>query len=315
MGGALAMAVARSEGDYELMLANRNPEKADKLLRKISAETEVQVLPNTQPDKALAEIQGKTETLTQNIHASVDAHNQIGAEQTKDNAARHCGKAIKTCTNMEAAEEADYLFLGVKPQMMEAMLNGIRPVLTERIAAGKGCVLISMAAGIAISDISRMTGGCPVIRIMPNTPVEIGEGVVLYTLGEGVTDSDASELKLMLSKAGLLTELPEKLIDAGSAVSGCGPAFTYMFIEALADGGVLCGLTRADAYRFAAQMIAGSAKLMLKSGKHPGELKDAVCSPGGTTIEGVRELEAGGLRGTVIEAVIAACQKNAALKK
>ena len=118
----------------------------------------------------------------------------------------------------------------------------------------------------------------------------------------------------MLLASGRMCELPESLIDAGSAVSGCGPAFVYMFIEALSDGGVQAGLPRAKAYELAAKMVEGSAAMVLESGRHPGELKDAVCSPGGTTIEGVRVLEEGGLRGLVMDAVIAAYEKNSALK-
>jgi pyrroline-5-carboxylate reductase len=149
---------------------------------------------------------------------------------------------------------------------------------------------------------------------MPNTPVSVGEGMILYATGETVTKAEEAELLDALAGAGRLSPLPEYLIDAGSAVSGCGPAFVDLFIEALADGGVACGLPRKQAVEFAAQMVAGSARLVLESGQHPGALKDAVCSPGGTTIQGVRALENAGFRGAVIEAVIAAYEKNQDLK-
>lgn len=215
--------------------------------------------------------------------------------------------------NAVIAEKADFIFLGVKPQMMEEMLKGIAPTLSARKERGERFTLVTMAAGLGIDRIKEMAGGdYQVIRIMPNTPASIGEGMVLYC-ADGAEEAAEKELQLMLRAAGRLSKLPEKLIDAGSAVSGCGPAFVYMFIEALADGGVQAGLPRAKAYELAAQMTRGAAGMVLEGGRHPGELKDAVCSPGGTTIEGVRVLEEGGLRGLVMDAVIAAYEKNAAL--
>lgn len=218
----------------------------------------------------------------------------------------------RTADNAAVAGEADYLFLGVKPLMMETVLAEIAPVLAGR--EGR-FVLVSMAAGLSIADIRRMAGGeYPVIRIMPNMPVGIGQGAVLYTLGPGVTEEEKTAFLDAMGEAGEFTAVPERLIDAGSAVAGCGPAFAALFIEALADGGVACGLPRAQAQAFAAQMVLGSARLILESGKHPGALKDAVCSPGGTTIQGVRKLEEAGFRGAVMEAVIAAFEKSGTLK-
>ncbi len=221
------------------------------------------------------------------------------------------------CGNKDAAAAADYLFLGVKPQMMADMLNEIAPVLQERQNSGSRFTLVTMAAGLTMQRIAEMAGcSCPVIRIMPNTPAAIGKGVILLSRNELVSDEEMADFKDLLSESGILGEIPERLIDAGSAVSGCGPAFVYMFIEALADGGVACGLPRADAYRYAAQMVAGSAEMVLHSlpGTHPGALKDAVCSPGGTTIQGVRTLEESSFRGAVMDAVIAAYEKTLALK-
>lgn len=210
------------------------------------------------------------------------------------------------------AASAGYIFLGVKPQMMEELLSGIRDTLAER---QDRFILVTMAAGLTIRRIREMAGGdYPVIRIMPNTPSSIGEGMILYTAGGDVLDVELQVFLTAMAGAGRLSPLPEHLMDAGSAISGCGPAFVDLFIEALADGGVACGLPRASALEFAAQMVAGSARLVLESGKHPGVLKDAVCSPGGTTIQGVRALEDGGFRGTVMNAVIKAYEKNFDLK-
>ena len=215
-------------------------------------------------------------------------------------------------SNEEVARKSGYIFLGVKPQMMEEMLLGLRETLAQR---EDRFILVSMAAGLTIGRIREMAGGdYPIIRIMPNTPASIGEGMILYTASSDVLDTELQLFLSAMSGAGRLSPLPEHLMDAGSAVSGCGPAFVDLFIEALADGGVACGLPRAAALEFAAQMAAGSAKLILESGKHPGQLKDAVCSPGGTTIQGVRALEEGGFRGTVMNAVIKAYEKNFDLK-
>ena len=213
--------------------------------------------------------------------------------------------------NPEAAGESDLLFLGVKPQMMGDMLDDIAPILRTRTDR---FVLVTMAAGLTCDTIRDMAGGdYHVIRIMPNTPCAIGKGVVQYC-GLGVEEEELAEFAALMAPAGLIDRVDEKLIDAASAVSGCGPAFAYLFIEALADGAVACGLPRDKAMAYAAQMLAGSAELALNSGKHPGALKDAVCSPGGTTIQGVRALEEGGFRAAAMNAVIAAYEKTLSLK-
>jgi len=215
--------------------------------------------------------------------------------------------------NLSVAAGADYIFLGVKPQMMAGLLAEIGPVLAAR---RDRFVLVSMAAALSIERLQAMAGGdYPILRIMPNTPVSTGEGVVLYAVSDNVKAAAEKTFLSALDKAGRLVPLPERLIDAGSAVSGCGPAFADLFIEALADGGVTCGLPRQQALELAAQMVLGSAKLVLESGRHPAELKDAVCSPGGTTIQGVRALEEGGFRGTVMDAVIAAYERTLELKQ
>lgn len=215
--------------------------------------------------------------------------------------------------NQTVAEQADYIFLGVKPQMMAGLLDSLRATLAQRKTR---FILVNMAAGLSIADIQHMAGDSyPVLRIMPNTPASIGEGIILYTPSDNVTTAETDAFVSGMGKAGRLSALPEHLLDAGSCISGCGPAFVDLFIEGLADGGVACGVPRKQAIEFAAQMVAGAAKLVLETGKHPGELKDAVCSPGGTTIQGVRELEENGFRATAMNAVIAAYDKTVSLMK
>ena len=218
----------------------------------------------------------------------------------------------RVADNTAIAESADFIYLGVKPQMMADMLADIAPILAERQSR---FILVSMAAGLTIADIQEMAGGTyPVIRIMPNTPSAIGEGMILYTCCKGITKTEEKLFLDSMAGAGRLAAIPESQMDVGAAVSGCGPAFVDLFIEALADGGVACGLPRAQAMEFAAQMVVGSARLVLESGQHPGALKDAVCSPAGSTIQGVRALEKAGFRSAVMEAVIAAYEKTRSLK-
>lgn len=224
-------------------------------------------------------------------------------------AAQLGAKAVSTA---EAAG-CTYIFLGVKPQMMADLLKEIAPVLAARTDR---FLLVTMAAGLTMADIQAMAGGrYPVIRMMPNTPVAIGEGVVLYDATADVTEDELTLFCHALSEGGLLDRLPEHLIDAGSAVAGCGPAFADLFAEALADGGVANGLPRAKAQLYAAQMLKGAAALILESGRHPGQLKDAVCSPGGSTIAGVRALEQRAFRAAVMEAVDAAVKRTKELGK
>ena len=213
----------------------------------------------------------------------------------------------------EVAQKASFLFLGVKPQVMGDMLAGIAPILAKRTDS---FVLVSMAAGLSIEKIRTMAGGnYPVIRIMPNIPVKVGGGVILYDATENVSEEALTAFRAAMSGAGLVDRLPEKLIDAGSALSGCGPAFVALFAEALADGAVECGLPRDKAMAYALQTIAGTAEYLLETGTHPAVLKDAVCSPGGTTIAGVHAMELGGFRAAASEAVICAYQKTLELGK
>lgn len=216
-------------------------------------------------------------------------------------------------SNQAVAGEASYIFLGVKPQGMAALLAELAPVLADR---KDRFVLVNIAAGLDVKDIQRMAGGrYPVIQLKPNTPAAIGEGMSLYLSSPEVTPEEERVFLDALADSGRLAPLPENLMDIGGVLAGCGPAFVDMFIEALADGAVACGLPRAAAVELAAQMTAGAARLVLESGKHPGQLKDEVCSPGGVTIQGVRKLEEKGFRSAVTEAVIAAFEKSTAMGK
>ena len=188
-----------------------------------------------------------------------------------------------------------FVFLGVKPQMIDASES----------------IFVSMLAGVQLERLERLLGADKkIIRILPNTACAVGQGVVLYCANGNVTDGDLAAFCALMAAAGIVDPISEALIDAGCAITGCGPAFAYMFIEALADGGVKCGLPRAKAIRYAAQMLAGSAEMVLQSGKHPEQLKDEVCSPGGSTIAGVDALEQHGFRGSCIAAVDAAFEKT-----
>jgi len=213
-------------------------------------------------------------------------------------------------TNAEAVA-CQRVFLGVKPQMMADVLWDLKSDLAKRKP-----LLISMAAGLTIERIEIMAGcRLPIIRIMPNTPVSVGKGVILYCCNDLVDDATLADFLSDMQYAGTLDPLDEKLIDAACAVSGCGPAFVYMFIEAMADGAVASGLPRDKALKYAAATLAGAAEMALVTQQPPQTLKDAVCSPGGSTIAGVRALEGRGFRGTVMDAIIAAYKRNIELGK
>lgn len=210
--------------------------------------------------------------------------------------------------NVTLAEQAQIIFLGVKPQKMAGLLQQIAPVLASR---KDPFVLVSMAAGLSCRRIAEMAGGSyPVLRIMPNTPSLYGKGCIPYCANELVGEADCRELEAILKTAGWVFPLGEELMDAAGAVSGCGPAFAYIFIEALADAGLACGLPRATAIRLAAQTLAGAGETVLQSGQHPALLKDMVCSPGGSTIAGVHALEEYGFRCAAEKAVLAACKRS-----
>lgn len=208
--------------------------------------------------------------------------------------------------NAAVAAGCDRIFLGVKPQVMGEMLLGIRPILQE-----KKPLLITMAAGLTVRQIEEMAGTeLPVIRIMPNTPVAIGQGMVLCCKNELVSDEVFASFAADLRHAGTLDELDETLIDAGCSVSGCGPAYMYLFLEALAKGAAACGLPREKALRYAAVTMAGAAGMVLASDRSPEELRKAVCSPGGSTLAGIGALEENGFSRAAEAGVAAAYKRN-----
>ena len=211
----------------------------------------------------------------------------------------------------ELAADSEYVFLGVKPQVMPDVLAELKGVLPAEDAP----VIVTMAAGIGIASVAKGLGrdGLRIIRIMPNMPCRIGEGMVLYSCGEGVSEEEKAGFLRLLDGAGRFAELPERQIDAGCALSGSGPAYAFIFIEALADAGVECGLPRETAQTLAAQTLLGSAASVLEYG-NPAAQKDAVCSPGGTTVAGVHALEDRGFRSAVMAAVAAGYRRALEMK-
>lgn len=212
-------------------------------------------------------------------------------------------------TTLEQAAKSRFLFLAVKPNVIIKVAQSLKGILSD------DTVIVTMAAGVSLNEICAAADTKRCIRIMPNTPAAVGQGMILYCTGEAVTDGDEKEFLNLLSAAGVTDKIDEKLIDAAAALTGCGPAFVYMFAQALSDGAVSCGVPRDKAAVYAAQTVLGSAKMLQKSGKHPEKLKDEVCSPGGTTIAGVMALEKMKFRSAAASAVCAAYEKTAKLKK
>lgn len=206
--------------------------------------------------------------------------------------------------NVAAARDADIVVLAVKPQAMDKLLTQIAPVIDAKK------LVISVAAGVPIAAIERRFGsGARIVRSMPNTPALVGLGATAVSGGEHATPADLELAKKMFDAVGTTYVLDEVLLDAVTGLSGSGPAYIFLIIEALSDAGVKVGLSRHVALKLAAQTVYGSAKLLLETGSHPGTLKDQVTSPGGTAIAGLHTLEAGGLRTTLIDAVEAATHR------
>ena len=207
--------------------------------------------------------------------------------------------------NADVVQQSDVLFLAVKPQMMPAVLADIRPHLEARH------LVISVAAGVTLAALeSGLGANARLVRVMPNTPCLVGASASGFALGGKATPADAQLVEKLLSSVGVAFALPESQLDAVTGLSGSGPAFVYVMIEALSDGGVRMGLPRNVATRLAAQTVFGAAKMVLETGTHPAALKDAVASPGGTTIAGLHALERGRLRGGLIDAVEAATLRS-----
>ncbi|CAG4970395.1 unnamed protein product [Parnassius apollo] len=225
-----------------------------------------------------------------------------------------------TTKNGEVFYKCDIIFLGVKPGLLNDAINDCLNTLPPN-ASSKNVLFISMLAGVSIDQLHKainvLSKDSSVVRIMPNTPMSVGAGVCLYTPDSSVTREQCEILEKLLSSCGIYEEVSESLMDAAGPLPGCGPAFMYIVIEALADGVVKQGVPRAMALRLAAQVLIGSGEMVLQTNKHPGLLKDEVCSPGGSTIYGVTALENGGLRNraTLINAIEAAVLKCKELGK
>ena len=210
-----------------------------------------------------------------------------------------------TASNVDVVKFAQVLILAVKPDQVTGVLAEIRASFTS------DHLLVSIAAGVPLVKLEAgLSANAKVIRVMPNTPALVGASASAYASGKSATAADAVLAQKLLSAVGVVYQVKESLLDAVTGLSGSGPAYVYLFIEALSDGGVASGLPRDIATKLAAQTVLGAAKMVLETGQHPGALKDMVTSPGGTTIEGLHELEKGKLRGTVMSAVRAATEKS-----
>ncbi len=230
----------------------------------------------------------------------------IGSAKTQETMKKCREKyGIEVADNATVAARADILFLAVKPVFFPEVIAQIRDVVRE------DTVIVSIAAGKTLAYIEGLFGKkCKLVRCMPNTPALVLEGCTAVTYGELVTAEEKERVGKVLASFGTVSEVPERLMDVVVGVSGSSPAYVFMFIEAMADEAVCAGMPRKQAYEMAAQSVLGSAKLMLETGRHPGELKDMVCSPGGTTIEAVKVLEEMGMRAAVMDAMEACIEKS-----
>ena len=240
--------------------------------------------------------------------AAKSAHNIYLSDKDTTKAAalaKEIGAAVVETADI--VKNCDLIWIGVKPQFASALAEEIHDKLSARTSP---FCLVSFMAGVTLQKLGELFGNYPTIRVMPNTAVAVGQGMIVWCANNKVKDTQIELFSQAMAYAGATDRLQEHLIDAATAVMGCGPAYVYLFIEALADGGVKCGLPRDKALLYAEQMVHGAAALALDSGKHPGELKDAVCSPGGSTIAGVAALEEGGFRGVTLNAVEAAYRRT-----
>jgi len=225
------------------------------------------------------------------------------APESRDHFTKTSG-ARAIASNIEAVKDADIVVLAVKPHHLKHILTELNHYLTGRH------LIVSIAAGISIETMCSVLGhDRRIVRVMPNTPCLVGESASAYCVGGTATPADGELISAMFSAVGVALPVAEHLIDAVTGLSGSGPAYVFLMIEALSDGGVRMGLPRDVATRLAAQTLLGAAKMVLDTRQHPGVLKDAVASPGGTTIAGLHALESGKLRGTLIDAVVAAAQR------
>lgn len=242
------------------------------------------------------------------LHAKiVDAQNVIVSQRTAtalDDLKNNLGIRT-TLDNTVVATQADILFLAVKPDAYPKVMIEIKDFVKS------DSIIVNMAAGKSIHDLEKVFGSnTKIVRIMPNTPVKVGEGMIAVSFNENLSIEEKTEIQELLSCLGSAEVVPESLMDAVIGVSGSSPALMYMILEAFADGAVQAGMPRKQAYTFAAQAMLGSAKMVLETGLHPGELKDQVTSPGGTTIDAVVKAEETGLRHSILASVEAAVRKS-----
>lgn len=251
--------------------------------------------------------------LARSVMKSLPAWNLMISEKDEGKLTAFCSETGAMAGDIsDIASECKYIFLAVKPQMLPQLSNELSNMLKER---KDGFVIVSMAAGITTASLKGMLGNYPIIRIMPNLPVSVGEGMILYTPTVDVTEAELDTFLDIMKDAGRLMRLDESLIDAGTSVSGCGPAFVCMVIDALSKGGMNCGLSREASLLLAEQTLIGTAKLLMESKGDPAALRDAVCSPGGSTIEGVRSLDKDGVTEMFCRAVDASYKRNIELGK
>ena len=225
-------------------------------------------------------------------------------EAARSHFAKDVGAKI-TSLNLDVIKSAQQIILAVKPDQVSGLLSEIRAEFSDRH------LLISIAAGVPLATLEAgLPAGARVIRVMPNTPALVGASASALALGKSATPEDAQLAQQLFSAVGVAYQVKESLLDAVTGLSGSGPAYMFLIIEALSDGGVAAGLPREIATKLAAQTMLGSAKMVLETGQHPGALKDMVASPGGTTIDGLHELEKGNVRAALINAVRAAAEKS-----
>lgn len=243
---------------------------------------------------------------------AVDAADVTGVDPyqgARDHFAQTTGARVEA--DVSALAGCEVILLCTKPLDVRTALSSV-----SEANAGKPLLVISIAAGVTISALeASVSENIRIVRAMPNTPALVGKGAAGYCLGSRASGEDAETARRVLGAVGLAVEVPERLMDAVTGLSGSGPAYVYLIIEALADGGVCAGLARADALRLAAQTVFGASAMVIETGEHPAVLKDMVTSPGGTTIAGLAELERHGLRSALIEAVGAATRRAAELGK
>ena len=248
-------------------------------------------------------------SLAKAVVKEVDAKDLLLVNRSPQKVQEFISQYGGTASDLEQVfQEAEVIFLGVKPYQICPLLEEYQGILAQH----SNLLLVSMAAGLELEKMADVIQNDQVglVRIMPNTPVAIGQGVISLARSQAVTDQQVAKVSQLLAGAGVLYEIEEKLMDPATAVAGCGPAFVYQMIEAMADAGVGLGLSREQALQMAAQTFQGASQMVLETGEHPARLRDAVCSPGGSTIAGVNRLEQVGLRGDIIAGVEAAYKRT-----